>query len=368
MENVMQTESSLYCGVARSLFYTALLRFVVIALVAGYTPALRAQCDSTFQAISDSDYVWGAFDEDGNPDSTDVESLALAGPEYTFYTASDSSKLRFQIGEFMLNRRKLFLAHWCLGRTVNWNDSTNLPTHEWTPQQMRERTATREFLVNPGDTVQFYRAVWWIDRLHNAVLASRYINPDPVSYSVHVELASGTKIATIDTMYFAATTPSGRPCIVSWYPMLSRVRYIIPASIDSATTIRLRVSMYHHGSSPAPFVRNDIYDGMESALHLNDPTWRAWNDSVLAAIDCASQQSCDISVASATSPSRLIVTLSTPTAIDDIQVVRTNGVVVWSSAVPMSSNPQDIVLDSGLYIVVASTNGVVTCTRKAIVP
>jgi hypothetical protein len=333
----------------------------------GSTP-LVAQCDSTFQAISDADYGWGSLDEEGNPDTLDIESLALAGPEYTFFTASDSSKIRFQIGEFMLNRRKMFLAHWCLGRTINWSDSLNSPIHEWTPQQLRERTMTRDVVVNPGDTIQFYRAVWWIDRLHNAVVAYRYINPDAVSYSAVLEYGNGQRIALIDSMHFAATTHNRRPCISSWYPMLSRVRAIVPATVDSGSVVRVRINMYHHGTPATPFVRNDIYDAMESAMHLTDPTWRAWNDSVLAAIDCAQHFACDISATSSSSPSRITISASSPTALTNVQIVRTSGATVWSSAVPMTNNPLDVHVEPGLYIVVATSNGVTQCTRKIVVP
>lgn len=338
---------------------------IVVCLIGVVTQA-TSQCDSTFQAIGEG-YGWALALEDGSIDTANIHSLDDHGPEYVFYSASDSSKLRFQFGEFMANRRKVFLANWCFGRTVNWSDSLDAPTHEWTPQQMRDRSYVRDFPVNPGDTLQFYRAVWWEDRLNSAVIASRYINPDPVSYSVSVEYANGTRMAVIDTMYFGTTTSDRRPCIVTWYPMLSRVRYLIPSTTDSNTTVRIRFSMYHHGSPPQPFVRNDVYDGWESAQHLGSQDWRAWNDSVVAVNNCASQQSCDISVTSGTSPSRVNITVASPSDIDRVDIVTVNGTTVWTSSVPMASNPMPVNVNTGLYIVVAKKNGSVQCTRKVIV-
>ncbi|MCU0331602.1 MAG: hypothetical protein MUC47_11605, partial [Candidatus Kapabacteria bacterium] len=294
-----------------------------------------AQCDSTFQAIEEAGYVEAAVLADGTIDTLNVRPLDADGPDYVFYTASDSSKLRFKFGEFMKNRRKLFLSHWCVGRTVNWSDSLHMPIHEWTPEELRDRSKLRDFSVNPGDTIQFYRAVWWIDRLHNTVLASRYINPDPVSYSVAFERADGTHRAIIDTMLFGSTTPDSRPCIFSWYPMLARVRYVIPSTMDSNSIVRLRFNMYHHGVPEKPFVRNDVWDAWESNLHLGNTLWRAWNDSVVAAQHCAAQTSCDILVTSATMPSRITFSTAAATTIDHVSIVTTSGATVWSSEGPI---------------------------------
>lgn len=68
----MQAEPLLTRDIACRLSFKEILSYLVLSLVPGNAPAHFAQCNSTFQAISDSAYVWGAFDEDGNPDSTDV--------------------------------------------------------------------------------------------------------------------------------------------------------------------------------------------------------------------------------------------------------------------------------------------------------
>lgn len=54
-----------------------------------------AQCDSTFQDIEEAGYVEAPVLADGTIDTLNVRPLDADGPDYVFYTASDSSKLRF---------------------------------------------------------------------------------------------------------------------------------------------------------------------------------------------------------------------------------------------------------------------------------
>lgn len=338
--------------------------FVIISTIQTF-----GQCDSLAQAMTDTTTKLAPLDANGNIDTSAAVSVANLTAAYIYHYSSDSSRLRFEYSELMMNRKKLFLDYWCRNRVMNWDSVHSEPYATWTAQEMRDRSKTRVFPVSAGDTLQFYRTYWWIDRLTSAVSYNRYINDNGISYSVElVNASSGARILQMDTLAFGTTTSTKKPCINGWYPPLSRVRAFVPSSVSSNTSVYVRINMYDGGTTPRPFVRVDQFDFMQSQHDLGSSSWMAYSDSVRANISCSSYGSCDVTASASTSPRGVNVSIATSTAIDRVRIYDVYGSHISTSTVPLSSNPLFVGTNSGLFIVVGETSGSVVCTRNVLVP
>ncbi len=342
--------------------------FSLLTLIITCSSIGWAQCDSTLQAVSaDSGYAVWHNDGDGNPDSTDLCSPDSWGPKFIFAYQADSSLTIWTFSEFLSNRRKLFLQDWCHGRTINYIDSSKTVYQEWTPLELNNRSITKPFPLSASDTLQFFRTLSWIDRLTQEVSFNRYLNSHALAYSVElVNATSGDRIALLDTFRISSTTSSKKPCIYSWYPMISRVTFVANSEQET-TTVFIRIKVRAFGEGSLPFTRVDKYGKMSSPSKLTDSYWLRYADSVESNIQCTENNTCNLTVASLTSPSGLSISHAWPTDITGVSVYTLFGNVVWSSSVPFSTTPQVVYLNPGLYIIVGSTSTGTQCTRKVIV-
>ena len=345
---------------------TTFLTLVFIVL----TPWLCvAQCDSLIQtATADSGYtIEPVMVDDALPATEFIESPDDYSSQFNFHYIADSSQSVWKFSEFLLNRKKLFLSNWCMSRVVNWDNSNDEPIADWSAAELRGRSTIRTFPIMGGDTVQFYRSLTWTDRLTGALSFNRYVNANGLSYSVElIQAVSGTRLLLLDTFNIAPTTTSRRPCIYSWYPMMSRVRSVVPSNQDSVSAY-IRVNTWTSGASPQPFMRHDGYGKMISAQHLGSSTWTYYNDSVQANTDCTSSYTCEISAEPTSSPRGIMVSHPAPTTADVVAIVTISGAVLWQSSTPFS--PVTFALPTaGLYVVVAYSSGSVLCTKKLYIP
>lgn len=342
------------------------MKCIIPILFVASSQALPAQCDSLLQAInSDSgQFVIMAYGE-GQLDTISAEFMA---PYFQFSYLADSSAMTWTFTEIFSNRRKLYLSNWCHNRIINWDDGNEVPIEDWSESDFRARSTTRVFPIMGGDTIQFYRTIWWVDRLNpNTTSFSRYVNSNPLSYSIElIDMADSKRIILLDTFFINSTTTSKKPCIFSWHPMLSRVRAIIPQAVDS-THAFIRINVWATGANTIPFTRKDGQRKMLSSYHLGSTAWTYYNDSVEVNIDCVSQPTCDLTVSTSSSPSGINVSHAWPSNADIVRVSNIFGSVVWSSLLPLGSNPTFYPLNPGLYIVCSISQGQVVCTRKLIV-
>ncbi len=346
------------------------LQLLIALFVVGLSLHVSAQCDSLAQAVEDtSGYIMAPMLTDSTIDSSAALPLNALVPRYSFDYGGDSVHVKLDFSEFLLNRKKLYLDYWCRDRVVTINPVTNEPTWEWSDSVLRARSRTRVFDVVAGDTIQFFRFVYWADRLLDQITYVRYINPSPLSYSIRLhEASNGNPILLLDTMYFAPTTVSKRPCIFSWFPLTSRVRTIVPSAIMDTTEVYVSVQLFTQPNNPFPIVRSDKLDIGMSPQILSNIQWMAYSDSVQANLDCTGAPDCDVSAYDLSNPPRIQVTLTTPSALTSISIVTIHGIEVWSGALPLASNPYHMNISPGLYIVVGKENGIVQCTRKVYVP
>jgi hypothetical protein len=261
----------------------------------------------------------------------------------------------------------LFLSNWCRDSIRNYDPTGDTAVQTWTNAQMNERSVTRAFPVSSGDTLGFYNSHWFSRLGYSGAAYNYYKMGQSISYSVVlVDSTTGTRIAVLDSALYGTTTASRKPCIYSWYPMASRVRYVVPAGY-SDTICYLQINTYASGSGAKPFVRQDHLFSFVSASQLAKPQLKAYCDSVEANIDCSSPPSCDMSASRSSSPVGISISVAGSTSLTNIKIFDIYGAERWAGVVPLTTNPTVVGLSTGLYIVVAYENGVVVCTKKIFV-
>lgn len=343
--------------------------FVLVSCALLYTANTGyGQCDSLLQAISsDSGYAVGSVRTDGDTTFWPPEEFA---PYFSFSYEADSSYSTWFFSEFLLNRKRLYLSNWCFKRVVNYDTVTDSPIADWSASEMRNRSTTRTFPVIGNDTLQFFRRLSWIDRYSSALSFSRYVNNNVIGYSVElVDSGSGTRIMLLDSFAIGTTTDNKKPCITSWYPMGARVRCVVPNTVEDTTSAYVRINTWAVGADPYPFIRQDGIQKMLSGFQLSNPQFTAYSDSVEANIHCegGGAGSCDVDVIPTSSPSGILISIANPSSLTNIEVRNIDGSLMWSSSVPLASNPLTVTLTAGLKIVLGMSNSTVICTRKVLV-
>lgn len=342
-------------------FFGLIICFVVL----GFSIS-SAQCDSLVQAHTSPGYVWGRIG--AYADTTFVAPEEWA-PYFKFGYEADSSYSEWFFSEFLLNRNKLYLSDWCINRIVNYDSVTDGPIEEWSAAEMRNRSITRTFPVIGGDTLQFFRRLVFVDRLTSSLSHSRYVNANGLSFSVElVNNANGMRLMLLDSFAIATTTDNKRPCIRSWFPMGARVRHAVPTSLTDTTYVFIRINTWTTGASPKPFIRHDGMQMMLSTFQLTNSDFTAYSDSVEANNNCGGDGSCEVSASGTYEPSGVIVSHTIPTDLTSIEIHDIDGSLVWSSSVPLVTNPTFVAESSGLKIILGMSGGSVVCTRKIIVP
>lgn len=329
---------------------------------------VAAQCDSLLQAMtSDSGYVWASTRIDGDTTFVPPEQFS---PYFTFSYEADSSYSEWSFSEFLINRRHVYLSNWCHSRVINYDSATDSPIQQWSPEELRNKSTTRVFPVIGNDTIQFFRRLSWIDRYTSGLSFSRYVNNNGIAYSVElVNSSNGSRICLLDSFLISTTTSSKKPCIYSWYPMGARVRSIVPSTLQDTTNAYIRINTWTNGANPYSFIRQDGMRKMMSAFHLNNSQFTAYSDSVEVNIHCdgGGGGSCALTVSSLSNPSSLLVSADNPSNLTNVEVRSIDGALVWSSALPLVSNPAQVSVSPGLLIVLGIANNVVICTKKVLV-
>lgn len=351
-----------------------MLRYVITvisltALLGAGASSQCVECDSLAQAISTADTLEArSLRADTTFDTATAHPVNTMGPSLRFEYESDSSHVTYRVSEFQLNRHQLYLANWCNGQIVNFDEYNEVPIENWTPAQLRARSTTKCFPINAGDTISLFKEHWFFTLGTSGPAWNYYKNPDQLSASVVlVDSVTGSRIATLDTFYMGSTTPSRRPCVYSWYPMYARITYLAPSSIVNGTKVYLQANVYASGTNPKPWVRTDAMTFNLSARTLSLSGVTDYCDSVEVNSACNNAPQCDLTTAATSNPSGLIISTTSPTTLTHLKIFSLGGSVEWSSTVPLSTNPATVALQRGLYIVAGYSNGLVTCTKKVVV-
>lgn len=344
-----------------------LCRILTTALVlSASVPAMFAQCDSLRQFYPPGTRIYPQT-PNGLDTAHPVDPRKFVA-QWHFETQSDSTITRFVFDDFVSNGRRIWLNNWCEDKTWNWNSSTQQYFNEVTNAQLSDLSHTTYMPVIAGDTIGFYRHVYWLRRGPSTGSLAKYISNDIASYSVElVRRSNGQRMALLDTFRISQSGPSS-PCVYMWYPLASKVRYIVPPIITDTVYACVRINVYTNGMDNDTFSRSDLFNTLNARIFLNNPYFENFMSTVNVENACgAGTGGCGMTVSNGTSGS--INATVTSTDITHMKVfsqagylVSSAAVTAWPSTVPLSTGP-------GLYIVCGvNSSDAVVCTSTMLVP
>ncbi len=185
---------------------------------------------------------------------TDGDTLAPIGDErasasYTYTMAYDStSRIHYLFTEPKINTARIPLLHWKYQRVVNAEAS-----------YLSYNSRTANFPIAAGDTVSFYREMWWINPTTQRQDPDNFTSLDTLHYSAWLVRAADTQtVALLDSMTIMPSPQPGIPIIHATQPIMAVVRFIIPSNITGDSMfIGIRVGA--QGAGQFFFTRRDAY-------------------------------------------------------------------------------------------------------------
>lgn len=217
----------------------ALLSFFLLGILSN-APAY-SQCDTNQHVDSNQ----ALFDFQGT-------MLDNAGPIYWFEMHYDSCRTMYSIGEFKRNSEKLPLANWCYRNVIRSAD----------PATLGDTSRTEPFYVVTGDTISYYRELYWLHDADGFNLNS-YHALDTLDYVVElVDDSTGLRLTTLDSIGLQRETGKGTGLFYGTGNSAAIVQYITP-SLYNQKTVFLRLKLYARGTGLYNMIR---FDRMSAGL------------------------------------------------------------------------------------------------------
>jgi len=327
---------------------------------------LLAQCDSLRQF-----YPPGTKVHPRTPtgrDTTVSLDPRIYVTQWHFETQSDSTITRFVFDDFLSNGHRVWLNNWCRGKTWNWSDSLQAYTPEVTNAQLSSISHTAYMPLIGGDTIGFYRHAYWLWRGPQSGSIAKYTSDDAASYSVElVKQTTGQRMALLDTFRISQSGAS-TPCVYTWYPLASKVRYIIPSNITDTTFACIRINVYTSGATNDTYSRSDNFGPTNSRYFIGNPYFNNFMAVVNAENACtASSSGCGMVVTNGT-PGSVNAAVSS-NSITEVRAFSQNGYMVNSASVTSWPSTHALTTGAGLFIVCGlNSSGTVVCTSTMLVP
>lgn len=329
-------------------------------------------CDSTLLDLRDSgDYSIAPMGADGTPDVDKSLSADLLSAEFQFMCLTDSFVVRSMFTEFSSNGEQLRLAHWCYDRCVCVGADTQYACN-WTLRDLHDRSTTRPFMVRLGDTLRFFRSIYWYDRFTDELESRRFSRDATWSYSVDlVDVQSGQNIQQLDTMSIRHLGETDHACRYSWFPAASIVSRVVDHSVipDGLTPRQtcIRVRVYLDGEDAHSIHRCDQVGFLQSSSTLKSIGWADYSERVAELEACYNSVECGMDVRSVDSKAISVAVGLGNSPSGHISIADVFGSVVYTTSVVPSEEAIQVSLSSGFYILTYHSGGAVLCTKKVYV-
>ncbi|HVZ40910.1 MAG TPA: hypothetical protein VHI13_16640 [Candidatus Kapabacteria bacterium] len=244
---------------------------VLLLFAAGPSPA-QAQGDSLVMIpspdvrpdlwvmLQDSARVYLVVDHD----TMDAHGVA---PSYMFSMHYDSIEtIQYLLTEWRRNQTNLRLPSWIDSRVVNASAT-----------MLSFNTTTDTFTCATGDTLSFYRELWWYESMTSDQDTNNYYALDSLDYAMElVRDSDSLRAALIDSIGILPNDHPDRPRIHGTRPLIALVQYQVPAELNGVKTF-MRLLLYHRGTGKYWFTRSDHYT-MGASNRLQESSSRYYLD------------------------------------------------------------------------------------------
>lgn len=320
-----------------------------------------------YAILQDSGAVY-LVDVAGSGDTIDANYVT---PSYMFSMQYDSvMNIHYLLTEWRHNRSILYLPSWIDKRAVNARASL-----------LSYNSTTDTFTCVTGDTLSFYRELWWADPMTSLQDTTNYYAVDSLDYAVELVRASdSTRVALIDSVGILPNYTPGRPRIHAARPLYALVQYTVPAALDGEQAF-MRILLYHRGAGKYWFTRSDSYT-MAVSKRLQSSSFQyyvqlfgggdpLYKPQALSTLDNPAPTTPYLNVAmSRTQPSRATITFASAIngGATTIGVYDASGrAIFYPFSTPASSGTQSVEYDfpqNGAYFIGLLHNGRIVVTRK----
>lgn len=194
------------------------------------------------------------------PGSTDT--IRSTSAYFTFLMPYSNCHVYYMIGEFKKNQQNLMLSAWCNGKILNDLSTT----------QYADSNSTQSFIVRSGDTLSFYRELWWINPANQHQLPNGYSADDNIDYAVElIQHSTGQRLALIDSLGVLSAIAPTIPDFHGNNTIMAKIQYVVPITMDSIR-VRMRTLPYAVGNGQYYFQRTDAI-GVDLSARLQDSLW-----------------------------------------------------------------------------------------------
>lgn len=324
----------------------------------------NAQCDSLRQVQMSNDTMF-AVNQDGTLDRANFVLSNELTPYYYYEYQQDSVTVTLRIGEFSWNSNWIHLE-WCDQKQYNFDVQADTARWDYTNAQLSAISRTQNFTVQGGDTLGFYRELFWYDKTSSSFNANHFVSDDDLAYSVELVNASNEqRVMLLDSISLKSSSTQ-TPCMFLLRPVIARIGHVVPSNTSTFDGY-LRVNVYSSNSTDNAFIRMDDLTLALSKAHLVDAGWKQYAQNVETANNC--HQTCTFTVSAQASPKQIHIAINNgQNAVDRVDVVDINGNLIQSTILPTTSPFTVGVSSPGIYIVPGYKNGGIVCTQLVAVP
>jgi len=181
-------------------------------------------------------------------------------------TADSTGIVDFTFTECKRNGVRLRIPSWQYRRRVNASAA-----------MIGSNSRTEAFPLLAGDTLSFYRELFWYPLRGGHNEMNNYYARDTLDYSVElVRVRDSSRVALLDSL---GVLPSFQPSIPRLYgmcPMAALVKYVVPPELANGDSVFMRLLPYARGDGDYFFTRADeITIGL--SRRVDKPFWQALN-------------------------------------------------------------------------------------------
>jgi hypothetical protein len=243
-----------------------ILRVVLLFSILLGADALHAQWPSRFDRpdlyVMLGDSLWLCRVTHRGRDTVDPDEFTQT---YIFRMYNDSTSLtEYKFGETRRNGHRIELDKWSYNSTRTTASAV-----------LSYNSRTMRFPIHGGDTLSFYRELYWYNPLMNRQLSNEYRSLDTLTYAVElVRPSTETRLALLDSIGIMPNPTPATPVVHGSRPIMAKVEYVVPSSFGTDTVI-MRVIVRDRGEGDYWFDRSDQV-AISLSKAILQPQWQQY--------------------------------------------------------------------------------------------
>ncbi|MBL7973937.1 MAG: hypothetical protein JNJ85_03430 [Candidatus Kapabacteria bacterium] len=193
----------------------------------------------------------------------------FVSPCYLFAVNFDSCSVRCMNTQLEHNGKRITFADWCRERWIT----------DRTSPQLSAMSVTDTFQIKGGDSIKYYRELWWFIVNSSKTNAFKYWSSADISFSVElIDSENNERFTLIDSTSLQKQEYINKPKMFATNPVVGFITYKVPMFVTSAKVF-IRFNVYQVGNAKENFKRFDAI-GIGLSDHQLQDGWQKWKNDV----------------------------------------------------------------------------------------